>query len=158
MSKSCKLLRRSVPPGRRRYDAELRALGQKFDAAVRRLASLEMNHAAPISRIEGFLASMESLERAILATPAKSIAGIAVKARVAAHIVSNYWDVPLDRLDLDARAFRHLVESVCSAAEVSLPFPSDSASGRSPSDASGMIAKISNPEAPDLPRGPALTG
>ena len=94
---------------------------------MQQLTSLEMNEVAPVGRIEAFLASIEPLERAILATPANGIAGIAVKARVAAHIVSNYWDVPLDSLDLDARAFRILVEAVCRAAGVSLPFPSDSA-------------------------------
>jgi hypothetical protein len=72
MGKSCKLLRRRVrwTPRRRRDDAELRALGRQFDAAIRRLGSLETNEAAPISRIEEFLASMEPLERAILAPPA----------------------------------------------------------------------------------------
>jgi hypothetical protein len=149
MGKSCKLLRCRMrrSPRRRRDDAELRALGRQFDAAMRRLGSLETNEAAPISRIEEFLASMEPLERAILATPADGMAGIAVKARVAAHIVSNYWDVPLDRLDLDARAFRLLVEAVCSAAEVSLPFSSVSAPVRSPLDAFGSTATICNPDA-----------
>jgi hypothetical protein len=149
MGKSCKLLRRSVRRTRRRRrdDAELRVLGQQFDAAIRRLGSLETNEAAPISRIEAFLASMEPLERAILAMPADGMAGIAVKARVAAHIVSNYWDVPLDRLDLDARAFRLLVEAVCNAAGVSLPCPSDSAPVRSPLDAFGRMATICNPDA-----------
>jgi hypothetical protein len=149
MGQSCKLLRRGGRriPGRRRDDAELRALGQQFDAATRRLGSLEMNDASSISRIEAFLASMEPLERAILAAPADGMAGIAVKARVAAHVVSNYWDVPLDRLDLDARAFRLLVEAVCNAAGVSLPFPSDSAPVRSPSDAFERIATICNPDA-----------
>jgi hypothetical protein len=74
------------------------------------------------------------------------MAGIAVKARVAAHIVSNYWDVPLDRLDIDARAFRLLVEAVFSAAEVSLPFLSDSGPVRSPFNAYGRTATICNPD------------
>jgi hypothetical protein len=66
---------------------------------------------------------MEPLEHAILATPADVIEDIAVKARLAAHLASNYWEVPSDRLDLEARAFRLLVEAVCDVAGVSLPFP-----------------------------------
>jgi hypothetical protein len=119
-----KLLRRKVrrTPRRRSNDATLCALGRQFDAAMRELASLEMNEDTPIARIEAFLAGMEPLEYAILATPADGIAGIAVKARLAAHFVSNYWEVPPDCLDLEARAFRLLVEAVCGVAGVSLPF------------------------------------
>jgi hypothetical protein len=113
---------------KRRRDAELLALGRQFDAALAKLLSLQMRGADAIGRVEAFLARMEPIERAILAIPADSMPGVAVKARVAAHVVSNYWDVPLDRLDLDARAFRLLVEAVCSVAGASLPV----GSGRGP--------------------------
>jgi hypothetical protein len=63
-----------------------------------------------------------------------AIAGVAVKARVAAHVVSNYWDVPLDQLDLDAKAFRLLVEAVCNVAGTSLPFLSDPSKAHAPSE------------------------
>jgi hypothetical protein len=126
MGKNCKFPRRkaSRPARLSRDDAELLALGRQFDAALAKLLSLQMRNAA-VDRIEAFLARMEPIERAILTIPADSIAGAAVKARVAAHVVSNYWDVPLDQLDLDARAFRLLVEAVCNVAGTSLPFPSD---------------------------------
>ena len=127
MSRNCRFLRRKTSRAarKRRRDAELLALGRQFDAALAKLLSLQMRDADAIGPVEAFLARMESIERAILAIPADSMAGVAVKARVAAHVVSNYWDVPLDRLDLDARAFRLLVEAVCSVAGASLPFPSD---------------------------------
>jgi hypothetical protein len=120
----------------------LLALGRQFDAALAKLLSLQMRDADAIRGVEAFLARMEPIERAILAIPADSLAGVAVKARVAAHVVSNYWDVPLDRLDLDARAFRLLVEAVCSVAGTSLPFPAGAgtvhASGAPSDDLSGI--------------------
>jgi hypothetical protein len=129
------LRRRASRAGRqRRDDAELLALGRQFDAALAKLLSLQMRDADAVDRIEAFLARMEPIERAILTIPANSIAGVAVKARVAAHVVSNYWDVPLDQLDLDARAFRLLVEAVCNVAGASLPFLSDPGTAQAPSD------------------------
>jgi hypothetical protein len=135
MGKNCKFPRRkaSRPARPSRDDAELLALGRQFDAALAKLLSLQMRNAA-VDRIEAFLARMEPIERAILTIPADSIAGAAVKARVAAHVVSNYWDVPLDQLDLDARAFRLLVEAVCNVAGTSLPFPTDVGTTHTPSD------------------------
>ncbi len=115
----CSIRRASRP---RRHDAKLIALGKQYDAATRELSLLEMDEAASMAHIEAFLASMEPLERAILSTPADGIKGIAVKARLAAHIVSHYWTVSPDCLDLEARAFRLLVDAVCCVAGVSLPF------------------------------------
>ena len=127
MKKTCKFLRRRTSRAirKRRGDVKLLALGRQFDAALAELLSLQIRDADAIGGVEAFLARMEPIERAILAIPADSMAGVAVKARVAAHVVSNYWDVPLDRLDMDARAFRILVEAVCSVAGASLPFPLD---------------------------------
>jgi hypothetical protein len=129
MGKNHKSRRRKSPRLglQRRDDAELLALGQQFDAALAKLLSLQMcdGDAEAVDRIEAFLARMEPIERAILTIPADSLAGVAVKARVAAHVASNYWDMPLDQLDLDARAFRLLVEAVCGVAGASLPFSSD---------------------------------
>lgn len=126
MGKNYKFLRRKASRAarQRRDDAELLALGRQFDAALAKLLSLQMRDADAVDRIEAFLAGMEPIERAILTIPADSIAGVAVKARVAAHVVSNYWDVPLDQLDLDARAFRLVVEAVCNVAGASVPIGS----------------------------------
>jgi len=129
MSKNSKFVRRKASRTTRQRgdDAELLALGRQFDVALANFLFLSMCGAGDgdaVGRIEAALSDMEPIERAILAIPADSIAGVAVKARVAAHVVSNYWDVPLDRLDLHARAFRLLIEAVCSVAGVSLAFPS----------------------------------
>ena len=134
--KRYKFLRRKTSrAGRpRRDDAELLALGRQFDVALTKLLSLQLRDVAAVDQIEEFLAGMEPIERAILTIPADGIAGVAVKARVAAHVVSNYWDVPLDQLDLDARAFRLLVEAVCNVAGTSLPFPSDLSKANAPSE------------------------
>ncbi len=136
MGKNYKFPRRkaSRTARKRRDDVELLALGRQFDAALAKLLSLQTRGADAVERIEAYLARMEPIERSILTIPAASIAGVVVKARVAAHVVSNYWDVPLDRLDLDARAFRHLVEAVCSVAGVSLPFQLDAGTAHPPSD------------------------
>jgi hypothetical protein len=105
-------------------DTALLALGRQFDAeleALLGLASLADDIRSTVG-IETQLARMAPIENAIMAIPAEGIAGIAVKARVAGHIVSNYWDVPLGELDLDARAFRVLIEAICDIAGASLPF------------------------------------
>jgi len=54
-------------------------------------------------------------------TPARTITGLGVKARHAAYVMSQYWEVPIDRVDWDARAARLLIEAVCSVAHVPLP-------------------------------------
>lgn len=136
MGKNSKFLRRKTSRAARprRDDAELLALGRQFDGGLTKLQSLQMCDVAAVDRIEAFLAGMEPIERAILTIPADGVAGVAVKARVAAHIVSNYWDVPLDQLDLDARAFRLLVEAVCNVAGTSPPCPWDPSKAHAPSE------------------------
>ena len=55
-------------------------------------------------------------------TPARTIAGLGVKARHAAYVMSQYWEEPIDRIDWDARAARLLIEAVCDFAHRPLPF------------------------------------
>jgi hypothetical protein len=71
------------------------------------------------------LGRLEPIERAILATPARTVAGLGVKARHAAYVMSEYWDAPIDEIDWDARAVRLLIEAVCESAGLSLPFCGD---------------------------------
>src|ERR1700730_4678139 len=52
--------------------------GAGYDEAVTRAA-------------EAILARLDPIERAIMKTPAHSIAGLGVKARHAAHVMSQYW-------------------------------------------------------------------
>lgn len=76
-------------------------------------------------KIESVLARLEPVEQAIMATPARTIAGLGIKARHAAYVVSEYWDAPIEQIDWDARAVRLLIEAVCKAADVLLPFASE---------------------------------
>jgi hypothetical protein len=71
---------------------------------------------------EAILARLYPVEQAIMATPAHTIAGLGVKARHAAHVMSQYWTAPIAEIDWDERVVRLLIESVCSLANVPLPF------------------------------------
>jgi hypothetical protein len=73
-------------------------------------------------QIESVLGRLEPIEQAIMDTPARTIAGLGVKARHAAYLVSEHWDAPIEQIDWDARAVRLLIEAVCKAAGVLLPF------------------------------------
>jgi hypothetical protein len=72
-------------------------------------------------KIEAVLARLYPIEQAIMATPARTIAGLGVKARHAAYVLSHYWEAPVDRMDWDARATRLLIEAICGLAYVPLP-------------------------------------
>jgi hypothetical protein len=73
-------------------------------------------------RIEPVLARLYPIERAIMQTQARTIAGLGVKARHAAHVMSQYWEDRLDQIDWDAQAVRLLIEAVCDVARTPLPF------------------------------------
>jgi len=77
------------------------------------------------------LGRLEPIERAIMATPARTVAGLGVKARHAAYVMSEYWNAPIDRMDWDARAVRLLIEAVCEAAGAPLLFDRDTRHGSS---------------------------
>ena len=57
-----------------------------------------------------------------MAIPARTMAGLGVKARHAAYVMSQYWEAPIDHIDWDAQAVRHLIEAVCDVARTPLPF------------------------------------
>jgi hypothetical protein len=120
-------------------DAILVALGRKFDALSAELALLQkQDHPYPpadmpsencgreemakpsLERIEAVLKSLDPIERAIMAIPARTVVGLGVKARHAAHVLSNYWTDAPEQLDWDARTIRLLIESACSVAGVGL--------------------------------------
>jgi hypothetical protein len=73
-------------------------------------------------QVEAILERLYPIERAIMQTPACTIAGLGVKARHAAHVMSQYWEAPLDRIDWDAQAMRLLIEAVCDFAHTPLLF------------------------------------
>ena len=72
-------------------------------------------------KTEAVLARLYPIEQAIMATPARTIRGLGVKARHAAYVMSHYWDVPIEQIDWDARAMRLLIEAICGLADVPLP-------------------------------------
>jgi hypothetical protein len=73
-------------------------------------------------QVESILARLDPIERAITAIPAHTIAGLGVKARHAAYVVSQYWEEPVDQIDWEAKAVRLLIEAVCEVARMPLPF------------------------------------
>lgn len=74
--------------------------------------------------VEAILATLYPIELAIMQTRAQTITGLAVKARHAAYVMSQYWEAPLDQIDWDARAVRLLIEAVCETAGASPIFRS----------------------------------
>ena len=109
----------------RENDAALLALEKRFNALAAELdrdvecLREEVGREALTKEVEATLAP---IERAIMETPACTIAGLGVKARHAAHVLSQYWEAPIDRIDWDARAVRLLIEAVCDVARTPLPF------------------------------------
>jgi hypothetical protein len=73
-------------------------------------------------RIEAILTRLDPIERAIMATPASTIAGLGVKARHAAYVLSQYWEEPIGKIEWEAPAVRLLIEAVCNVARTPLPF------------------------------------
>ena len=73
-------------------------------------------------QVETILARLDPIERAIMATPARTIAGLGVKARHAAYVVSQCWEKPVDQIDWEAKAVRLLIEAVCEVGRVPLSF------------------------------------
>ena len=73
-------------------------------------------------QVETILARLAPIERAIMATPARTIAGLGVKARHAAYVMSQYWEEPVDQIDWEAKSVRLLIEAICEVARMPLPF------------------------------------
>jgi len=73
------------------------------------------------NKAEDVLARLYPIEQAIMATPARTIMGLGVKARHAAYVMSHYWEAPIEQIDWDARAMRLLIEAVCRLANIPLP-------------------------------------
>jgi hypothetical protein len=109
-------------------DSNLIALGKQLEQAVTKIRRL-YDPASPDSNlelIEATLVSLEPIERAIMAIPARTIAGLGVKARHVAYVISDHWDPPIDQIDWDARAVRSLIEAVCELASIPFSFESNS--------------------------------
>lgn len=103
------------------------ALGRQFEEIATKVRKLYNSASANdrVEVVEAMLGRLEPIERAIMATPARTVAGLGVKARHAAYVMSEYWDAPIDKIDWDARAVRLLIEAVCESAGLTLPFRGD---------------------------------
>jgi hypothetical protein len=119
-------------------DTALLALEERFNVLVAELATVQetnprssdsrsfgpdvellhdrIGFEAQTRQLEAILTSLCPIERAIMQTPARTIAGLGVKARHAAYVMSHYWEAPIDRIDWDARAVRLLIEAICDVA------------------------------------------
>jgi hypothetical protein len=62
------------------------------------------------------------LHERVFALRARSIRGLTIKARVAAHWNRRLWDSPLDDLEIEKKAVRHLIEEMLALAGEPLPF------------------------------------
>ena len=105
-------------------DSALLALGKPFEEIADEIRNLcnSASSDARLEQIEATIGRLEPVEAAIMSAPAHTVAGLGVKARHAAYVMSEYWNEPIDRIDWDARAVRLLIEAVCKIAGTPLPF------------------------------------
>jgi len=137
---------------RQEGDADLIALEKQFDELVRELLAAQptgidlanslhqqslkhrigpagIDDDTRIKQAEAILARLYPIERAIMQTRARTIAGLGVKARHAAYVMSQYWEAPIDKIDWEAQAMRQLIEAICDFARTSLPFRTEASDG-----------------------------
>src|ERR1700704_3193001 len=76
-------------------DAGLLALEERFDGHVRELLATQPT---------GIELATCLHEQAIMQTRARTIAGLGVKARHAAYVMSHYWEEPIDKINWEAQA------------------------------------------------------
>jgi hypothetical protein len=100
-------------------DSEFRTIGAELRDFCAARGGCDEDEIAGLERLEAILARLEPIERAIMATQTETLAGLAVKARHAAHVLSEHWEEPIERLDWDRRIVRLLIEAVCHVAGVS---------------------------------------
>jgi hypothetical protein len=128
-------------------DSALLALAEQFEALTTELAASQLplseftsppdrqllihdsqlagtDADARTKRAETILARLYPIEQAIMQTRARTIAGLGVKARHAAYVMSHHWEEPIDQIDWEAQAIRLLIEAVCDIARAPLPFRS----------------------------------
>ena len=95
-------------------------LDQRPPRGVRTGVDVGTDYEARTREVEAILARLDPIERAIMGAPARTIAGLGVKARHAAYVTSQYWSEPIDKIDWEARAVRLLIEAVCNVAHAPL--------------------------------------
>jgi hypothetical protein len=76
-----------------------------------------------IRACETVLARIDAVHQQIIATPAQTLLGVGVKARTGAMLsLSHLWDEPRHDLDYEDQVTRNLIESICEAAGITLPW------------------------------------
>jgi hypothetical protein len=108
------------------WDAALEELSRRFgdehisnDEYKKIDEQLDRDFPAPSPSWEDVCDTMCPIERKIMALPASTFAGLAVKARVAKSACDNYWDEPDGNTDWDKLMARKLIEAVLSLGAVS---------------------------------------
>ncbi len=99
--------------------AELLTEGANQMPTARCIPRLDSN-GADTKQVEAILERLDPIERQIMQTPACTMAGLGVKARHAAHVLSHYWEASIDAIDWEAQAIRLLIEAVCDCAHTPL--------------------------------------
>ncbi|MGJ5084427.1 hypothetical protein ACQR06_02755 [Bradyrhizobium sp. HKCCYLRH1065] len=103
-------------------DSDLISLGRQLEETMAKIRTM-YDPASPdhhIEQIESMLAGVAPVQEAIMATPARTVAGLGVKARHAAYVMSRFWEAPIDQIDLEDRAIRLLIEAICAMANMPL--------------------------------------
>ena len=79
-------------------DSNLIGLWRQFEDIAANVQKLQNSAASNdhVELIETMLGRLEPIELAIMATPARTVAGLGVKARHAAYGASEYWNAPLE--------------------------------------------------------------
>ena len=100
-------------------DAALLALDQVFSAllAEHDRLHIEAERTGAWPTVEYMVERMAPVGDAIMAMPAHTVAGLAVKARVTKWANDTLWDKPLRDLDHPGQMTRQLVEAVLALAE-----------------------------------------
>jgi hypothetical protein len=106
---------------REQREMALRSVSRSLGQSRQRLRDQNSKEVGTL-QIEAILAQLAPIESAIMFTRAHTIKGLGVKARHAAHVLSQYWEEPIDQIDWDAKAIRLLIEAVCEVACMPLPF------------------------------------
>jgi hypothetical protein len=72
-------------------------------------------------KVETVSREIYPIEDQIMETPARTVAGLRVKAMLTVSVATRLWEKPFRDLDYDQQAMRSLIEAVCAVAGLDLP-------------------------------------
>jgi hypothetical protein len=81
----------------------------------------EMGTDALLKRLDAINLRLDTIVTAIKETPARTLAGVAVKARGVAYAMRTCWQTLAEELDWHEDLVRDLVENICAIAGMDLP-------------------------------------